>query len=114
MGQPVSAAQLRESPPPKIIERFFEFSLLGMLASGFFAVSATGYLDWSTAILALAGLMLRAAMVSGVTKIQVSGRLADSLAIVFVAFYPVDYLYLSGSFFPATVHLLFFLMVGKL
>ncbi len=99
--------------PPKIVERFFEFSLLGMLASGYFAVASSGYLDLPTAALTLGALCLRALMAGGVIDVQISGGLADALALTFVAFYPLDYLYISGSFLPATLHFIFFLLVCK-
>ena len=34
---------------PHVVNRFFEFSLLGMLAAGYFAVLGSGALDWPTA-----------------------------------------------------------------
>src|SRR5580704_4627026 len=52
-------------------------------------------------------------MAAGVIDVQISGRLADALALSFVAFYPLDYLYISGEFLPATVHFIFFLLVSK-
>ena len=45
---------------PRIVNRFFEFSLLGMLAAGYFAVLGSGALDWPTAALTLLGLCARA------------------------------------------------------
>ena len=57
-------------PPPSgigplpVAGRFFEFSLLGMLAAGYFAVVGSGYLDWPTAALTLLGLCLRGLMVA--------------------------------------------------
>src|ERR1700730_3480798 len=99
--------------PPKTVERFFEFSLLGMLASGYFAVAASGYLDLPTAVLTLAALCMRTLMAAGVVDVQISGRLTDALALCFVGFYPLDYFYISGTFLPATVHFIFFLLVCK-
>lgn len=87
--------------------------MLGMLASGYFAVVASGYLDWPTAALTLAALLMRTMMAAGVVEVQISGRLADALALAFVGFYPIDYLYISGEFLPATVHFIFFLLVCK-
>lgn len=84
-----------------------------MLASGYFAVAASGYLDWPTAVLTLSALTLRTLMVAGVLEVEISGRLADVLALSFIGFYPLDYLYISGAFLPATVHFIFFLLVCK-
>ena len=94
--------------PPKVVERFFEFSLLGMLASGYFAVATSGYLDLPTAVLTLGALCLRTLMAAGILDVQISGGLADALAITFVVFYPLDYLYISGAFLPATLHFMLF------
>lgn len=107
MGLPAPSA------PPKTVERFFEFSLLGMLASGYFAVATSGYLDWPTAAATLAALCLRALMAADIVRAQIPGRLADVLALSFVAFYPLDYFYISKAFLPATVHFIFFLLVCK-
>ncbi|MGA3204346.1 MAG: DUF3488 and transglutaminase-like domain-containing protein, partial [Bryobacteraceae bacterium] len=101
------------SAPPKTVERFFEFSLLGMLASGYFAVATSGYLDWPTAGVTLAALSLRALMAAGVVSLRLPSRLADALALTFAGFYPLDYFYISGAFLPATVHFIFFLLVSK-
>jgi transglutaminase-like putative cysteine protease len=113
MGQPDSPAPPPATAPPKTVARFFEFSLLGMVASGFFAVAASGYLDWPTAVLTLSALLLRLLMAAGVVEVEISGRLTDALALSFVVFYPLDYLYISGAFLPATVHIIFFLLVCK-
>jgi transglutaminase-like putative cysteine protease len=114
MGLPAPSAPPRVTPqPPKTVERFFEFSLLGMLASGYFAVATSGYLDLPTAVLTLAALCLRTLMAAGILEVQISGGLADVLALSFIAFYPLDYLYVSGAFLPATLHFVFFLLVCK-
>ena len=44
--------------PQQVVERFFQFSLLGMLASGYFAVLGSGYLDWPTSIRTLASMIV--------------------------------------------------------
>ena len=98
---------------PGVVERFFEFSLLGMLAAGYFAVVGSGYLDAPTAVLTLTGLCLRALMAAGVVQFEFSNRLVAALTLLYVGFYPLDYLYVSASFLRATVHLLFFLAVLK-
>ncbi|MGD1094066.1 MAG: DUF3488 and transglutaminase-like domain-containing protein [Bryobacteraceae bacterium] len=101
------------SAPPRVVDRFFEFSLLGMLAAGYFAVVGSGYLDWPTAALTLMGLCLRVLTVAGVVEFEFSGRLVLALTVLYIGFYPVDYLYVSGVFLKATVHLVCFLAVLK-
>ena len=99
---------------PRIVNRFFEFSLLGMLAAGYFAVLGSGFLDWPTAALTFLGLCARALTVAGVITIEPPPRVAGALAIGYMAFFPIDYYYLSGTFLLATVHMVFFLAVLKL
>jgi len=99
---------------PRIVNRFFEFSLLGMLAAGYFAVLGSGFLDWPTAALTLLGLCARTLAVAGVVKIEPPPRVTAALAITYIGFFPVDYYYISGTFLSATVHMVFFLAVLKL
>jgi hypothetical protein len=117
MGLAASPAPPRASAtprlPPKSVERFFEFSLLGMLASGYFAVATSGYLDWPTALVTLAALCLRGLIAAGIATFVFPGKVVDGFAIGFVAFYPLDYFYISRSFLPSTVHFVFFLLVCK-
>ena len=40
-------------------------------------------------------------------------RIVTVLTLAYIAFYPVDYLWISGDFLTATVHLIFFLAVLK-
>ena len=99
---------------PRIVNRFFEFSLLGMLAAGYFAVLGSGFLDWPTALLTFAGLCVRALTVAGTIAFEPPPRLVAALAIAYMGFFPVDYYYISGTFLSATVHMVFFLAVLKL
>src|SRR5712692_5575296 len=98
---------------PPVVELFFEFSLLGMLAAGYFGVLSSGYLDWPTAALTFLGLCLRALMVAGVIEFEFSGRLTGALALAYIGFFPLDYLYVSGSLLKTIVHMVFFLAVLK-
>lgn len=95
--------------PQQVVERFSQFSLLGMLASGFLAVLGSGYLDWPTGILALAALCLRALTIAGVVSLDIPGRLIAAVTLLYIGFFPIDYFYLSQEFFPAGIHLIFFL-----
>ena len=109
----MSTAALRPAPH-SVVNRFFEWSLLGMLTAGYFAVAGSGYLDWPTAVLALLGLCLRGLMIAEVISIQVPPRVVAALAVAYLGFFPLDFYYLSRGFLAATVHMVFFLSVLKL
>lgn len=96
------------------VERFFQFSLLGLVTSGYLAVAGSGYLDAATVVLTAAGLLLRALLIAGLVNLEISERAATILAISYVGFFGLDFLALSRDFLSATVHLVFFLAVMKI
>ncbi len=94
--------------------RFFEFSLLGLVTSGYLAVVGSGFLDLATSIAAGAALILRALMIAGLVRLRISARAVAAVTVVYIAFYPFDYFFLSRDFVGATVHLVFFVAVMKI
>ena len=96
------------------VERFFQFSLLGLVASGYLAVAGSGYLDTPTIVLTAAGLLLRTVLVCGLFRWNPSGRLTTIVTIAYAAFFVADYFLLSRDFLAATVHLLCFLAVMQI
>ena len=100
------------------VGRYFEFSLLGMLASGYCAVVGSGALAGSTldmAFLALAGLALalRGLAAAGVLRLPVPAGAVTAATLIYLAAYPLDYFFVSRSFLQATVHLVFFVAIAK-
>jgi len=102
------------SAPPKVVDQFFEFSLLGMLAAGYFALASSAYLDLPSAAAMLAALSLRALMAAGIAGFRLSGRLVAALILLYIGFFPIDYFFLATPQSMATVHLLFFLAIIKI
>ena len=96
------------------VERFFQFSLLGLVSSGYLAVAASGFLDAPTIVLTTAGLILRAILIGGLVRLSLSDRITTIVTIAYAAFFAADYFGLSRDFLAATVHLLFFLAVMKI
>src|ERR1700733_11093693 len=99
-------AAIAVKPPLPAVERFFQFSLLGMLASGYFAVASSGSLDWPTQAVVLLGLILRFAKVAGWLKFDLSNRAARALEIGYLGFCPIDFAFLSHSLPLTSIHLL--------
>src|SRR3982751_483152 len=100
--------------PARSIERFFEICLLGMLASGYFAVLGSGFLDLPVAVLVACALVVRVLFLMGIVRLNVPPKLVTILTLLYIGFYPLDYTFVSREFIPATVHLVFFLAVTKL
>ncbi len=96
------------------VERFFQFALLGLVASGYLAVAGSGYLDTPTVVLTGAGLVLRGLFICGLVRLEISERASVLIAVAYAGFYALDYFLLSRDFLTATVHLVFFLAVLKI
>jgi transglutaminase-like putative cysteine protease len=96
------------------IERFFGFSLLGLVASGYLAVAGSGYLDAPTIVLTAAGLLLRALVLAGFAPLRISDRAITVACLAYSAFFVADYFAFSRTVaVEAAVHLIFFLAVMK-
>lgn len=96
------------------VKRFFELSLLGMLASGYLAVAGSGYLSIPAAVIAACALCLRAMQILGRFEMEIPPAAVTLATAAYIAFFAADYLWLSREFLQATVHLVIFLAVVKL
>src|SRR5208283_3521036 len=105
------ASALRKGRPS--VERFFQFALLGLVASGFLAVAGSGYLDLPTIALTTAGLALRGLTIAGFPRLEFSDRAVTAATVIYAAFFVVDCFVLSRELLAASVHLVFFLAVMK-
>ncbi len=100
------------SPSP--VDRFFEFSLLGLLLSGFLAVAGSGYLDTPTLAVTAAAFVVRALLAAGALRFELPPGVVTVLTLAYIGFYPIDYFFVSRNFIPAAVHLVFFVAVVKI
>jgi hypothetical protein len=96
------------------VERFFEFALLGLLTSGYLAVVGSGYLDMPTMLLTAGAILFRGLLVAGVIRYRIPSKVIAALTLAYMGFYPLDYSYISRSFLPATIHLVFFIAIVKI
>src|SRR5580658_1870774 len=106
--QPESAARI--SPA----DRFFEFALLGLLASGFLAVVGSGYLDTPTTVITAVALLVRALIAASMLRLELPPGVVTAVTLAYVGFYPLDYFFISDAFIPSAVHLVFFVAVVKI
>ena len=96
------------------MDQFFELSLLGLLGSGFLAVAGSGYLDLPTVIVTSAALIIRALTVAGLFHFELPPIVVTVLTLAYIGFYPIDYVFISHTFIPAAIHLVFFVAVVKI
>ena len=104
----------RSASIPEPVERFFQFSLLGLLASGYFALAGSGYVDLPILLITGAAIIMRTLLVAANRDFPLSERWVTGVTILYILFYPVDYYFLARDFLTATVHLVLFLAIVKI
>src|SRR5439155_26453442 len=96
------------------MQRYFQISCHGLILSAFAALALTGRLD-SPSILAVSiGLGISSYRTLKGMPPPLAARSAFLLSCGYIFFFVFDSLVLSGSFIPATVHLVLFLQLTKL
>src|SRR5260370_41739006 len=94
------------------VERFFEFSLLGLLASGFLAVVGSGFLDMPTMLFTATALIVRALIVAGLVRFRLPAGVVTAITLAYAGFSPFDYSFISRRTVSlASSHLVFFATV---
>jgi len=96
------------------MQRYFQISCHGLILSAFAALALTGRLD-SPSILAVSiGLGISIYRTLKGMPPPLAARSAFLLSCGYIFFFVFDSLVLSGSFIPATIHLVLFLQLTKL
>jgi len=99
------------TPLQQSVERYFQLLLFAMIVTGFISLVATGRLDVLSLMFVGAALAVKALHLARRNPFVLSEKVTSRLTIVYVLFYVLDLLFLSGSFITATVHLVLFIMV---
>lgn len=92
----------------------FEISLFLLILTGFIAIAVSGALDGISVALVSLALLVRASFIARRKQISIPESWDVYFSLGYVAFYVVDYLFVSRAFIAATVHLVLFSMVVKL
>ena len=96
------------------IERFFQFAMLGLLATGYFALVGTGFLDRATLLITGFGVVFRALSIAGIRTIQLPGRFVAFAYLLAAGFFFLDLRGLGTELLAATIHLVCLLSVLKI
>jgi transglutaminase-like putative cysteine protease len=95
-------------------DRYFKLSSYGVIASGFVAIAATGRVDAFSLIVFGSALAASWFIDTASLKRRIPSWLLNSLALVYLPFFLIDYRMLSRSFVVSTIHLIFFVSAVKL
>jgi transglutaminase-like putative cysteine protease len=106
--------QTARIPAASPVEQFFQYSLLGLVATAFCALADTGRLDLASLSFLLAGIAWRILMIAGIVRLRIPQRLITIIATSYLIFYPLDFYFISHDFFAATAHGVCFLGVARI
>jgi transglutaminase-like putative cysteine protease len=96
------------------IERYFNVALYLLVLTGFGTLASTGGLDLPAVIVVGLALLVRGYQLATRREFVIPEQWTTYLTLLYVFIYFADYLFVSGSFLSATVHLVLFLMVVRL
>ncbi len=102
------------------VQRYFEMSLLLMLATGFLTVASTGKLDLVSTVVMFAALCIKFWGYLRGTNYSVSPKTVTRLSIFYIFFYGLDFLIFAAGptavdrMLAATVHLVLFITLMKI
>jgi len=102
------------TPQAFSIERFFQFSLLGLLSSAFFALAGSGFPDRPILVFAFCGLLVRALIIAGLLRIRIPARLVAFSTYGYIVFFPLDLFFISRDFLATAIHGICFLATVKI
>ncbi|HET7872700.1 MAG TPA: DUF3488 and transglutaminase-like domain-containing protein, partial [Terriglobales bacterium] len=111
---PVVLTEIPAQKRPASAERFFQWSLFLLVATGFVALMGTNRLDLPSLALVVSALLLRACLLLMHKEISIPERWTSLLTLAYFAFYAADFFYFSQTFITATVHLVLFILVVKI
>src|SRR2546426_12690829 len=96
------------------MRRYFQISCHALMFSAFGALALTGRLDLPSILLVAIGLGVSLYRTVKVLPAPLSPRGAFVLSCGYILFFLFDMFILSGSFIPASIHLVLFLQLAKL
>jgi transglutaminase-like putative cysteine protease len=96
------------------VDRFFQISILGLVASSFLAVAGSGYLDSPTAVASALAIAARTLILLFRIEWRPSRRMLNLATLAFAAFFIVDYFLLTHQSLIAVMHLVFLLALAKI
>src|SRR5207248_5528185 len=96
------------------IQRYFEISLFLLTLTGFATLAGTGKIDVLSLALVTGALAARALLLLHRRSVTIPERITNYITLLYIAFYGVDYLFISRQFIPATVHLVLFSLMVKI
>jgi transglutaminase-like putative cysteine protease len=100
-------------PLARAIDHYFELALYLLVLTGFGTLAGTGGLDLPSIVLVAIALAVRGYLLAKRRSFVISERWTTPLSTAYFVFFGIDYVVVSRSFLPATVHLALFGVVVR-
>ena len=101
-------------PVQKAIEQYFEVALFLLVLTGFGTLAGTGGLDLPSTLLVATALAIRGFLLAKRRSFVIPEYWTTPLSIIYFVFFAIDYVAVSRSFLPATIHLALFGVVVRM
>jgi len=111
---PHQSSQSAAVPLQRAIDQYFEVSLYLLVLTGFGTLASTGTLDLPSMLFLGAAFALRGILFARRRPFVISEGWTTPLTLAYFIFFALDYLVISRSFLPATVHLTLFGVVVRM
>ncbi|PYX82232.1 MAG: hypothetical protein DMG66_00985, partial [Acidobacteria bacterium] len=106
----MSVATAQSNP----IERYFEISLYLLISTGFVTLAATGKLELPWHLFIVLALVGRGVLLVRDRTFTLPESWTNYLTLLYVAFFLVDFWFISANFVYAVVHLVLFITAVKM
>jgi transglutaminase-like putative cysteine protease len=110
-SQPAKTASI---PLRQAVDYYFQIALHLLVLTGFVTLASTGGLDTPSVVLVGAAMAVRGYLLARRRPFVISERWTTPLTIAYFLFFAADYLMVSHSFLPATLHLALFGVVVRM
>src|SRR5262245_60879261 len=96
------------------MQRYFQISVHALIISAFIALALTGRLDAPSIVFFMIGLAISVFRTLKRMPPMLTSRGAFYFSFGYILFFVFDTFLISGSFIPASIHLVLFLELAKL
>ena len=111
---PQQPSQSAAVPLQRAIDQYFEIALYLLVLTGFGTLASSGTLDLPSTFLLGSALAVRGILFARRRPFVISEGWTTPLSVAYFIFFALDYLVISRSFLPATVHLTLFGVVVRM
>lgn len=106
--------QINQGTHSGLLQRYLDIALYLLVVTSFATLASTGGVDPAGLAFAIFGLTVRGYLLAAGKQFILPEAWTTSITVAYVAFYLIDYFFVSASFLSATIHLVLFITVIRM